>query len=393
MKKITGILTLLALAALGQASTASYHVTQEAGPLRGINAGVFGFGDAYLLLDFKLTDGGGIGDGSALAQISNLTLTGGTIDYANRILPDLGDVVDGGPQGFTLLGTAPVSDRAIVFRMSALSAILSYDVTLTSTGAATPIPDGFNVGLLYRTGFGLNAVGSVPTLGPAGLELLASEIDAVDPSPLGSFAVDPVFAAAQKALGDSRFANFLPAKVVPVPEPAPLAILVPGTIALVRGVEKADARSPCWLRLAKGVVRRSDSSAHPGANSRHVEWRVVFSSKDRSTRVRDSVPFVDRLPSNPKACCVTGAREEPRKGGDLCDSKSVWNAFQPHPEWLAGGRCGIGTCDPFGVNENMRRSPLVFQSQEVSGRPMPSLPIERHLRDQNTWWSLTRGQQ
>ena len=168
--KNLALLTLLALAALSSAAPTTYRVTQSVGTLA---LGDPNVADPYLFLDFQLTDGAGVGNGNSSVAIANLALSGGTIDYGDRRLGDLGSVTGTGAS-FTLGGDAPLSDRAVLFRVTSASAVLTYDFTLTSTGIDAPTPDGFNVALLYRTGAGTNDFNVVQTLGATGNEMVAT---------------------------------------------------------------------------------------------------------------------------------------------------------------------------------------------------------------------------
>ena len=221
MKK-TLSLAFVALAALAAAAPLTYRVTQSVGSL---GLGQPSILDPYLFLDFQLTDGKGVGDGNSSVVISNLGLSGGSIAYDDRRLPDLGNVAGTG-NAFTLRDgpSSGFADRAVLFRVADATATLTYDFTVDSTGLDAPTPDGFNVALLYRTGSGVTDFNVVPTLGPTANEMVGYAFDGTATFPRG-YGVDPAFAADRAAAGDRRFGGLgVPVvALAPVPEPASLA--------------------------------------------------------------------------------------------------------------------------------------------------------------------------
>ena len=235
--KNLALLAAFALAAVAPAASVTYRVTQSVGSL---SLGQPGIADPYLFLDFQLTDGTGLGNGNSSVSVSNLGLTGGSIAYDDRRLDDIGAITGTG-SAFTLGGDAPLSDRAVLFRVTSTAAVLTYDFTLTSTGIDAPNPDGFNVALLYRTGPNVNDINVVQTLGPTGNEMVAYAFDGgADTRPM-AYGVDPLFAARRTAAGDLRFAGLGTPVITtaPVPEPTALAALAVGVGALLRRRKRA----------------------------------------------------------------------------------------------------------------------------------------------------------
>ena len=235
MKKTLGFLSFLALAALGHAASATYRVTQKIGSLSAAQSSVV---DPYLFLEFQLTNGPQSGDNSVV-RITNLTLAGGTVAYDDRRLADLG-LVTGTGTDFTLhnVGGAGVSDRAVLFRVGSGSAVLSYDFTLTNSGLDAPIPDGFNVAMLYRTGEAASAIDRVGTLGPTGSEMVGYGLTKTAKAP-AAYGVDPTFVSSRLLSGDRRFVSLGAPGITPVPEPSALAAIGLGTLGLLRRRKRA----------------------------------------------------------------------------------------------------------------------------------------------------------
>ena len=234
MKTLSSLLLAL-LAAAASAAPLTYRVVQSVGSL---SLGQPGIADPYLFLDFQLTDGSGLGNGNSTVAISNLGLTGGTIDAGNRLLPDIGNVAGAGGT-FTLrdgpAASGALADRAVLFRVTSPTAVLTYDFTVDSTAVEALAPDGFNVALLYRTGPATFDFNVVQSLGPTGNEMVAFAFDADPTTGAFAYSVSPTFAAARAAAGDARFGTLgAPVVTQVVPEPASLAALGLGALGLLR---------------------------------------------------------------------------------------------------------------------------------------------------------------
>ena len=225
-------LTLLSLAATASAQSATYRITQSVGSLSMPQVGI---ADPYLFLDFQLTDGKGTGDGNAVVTVSNLTLSGGAFDYGDRRLADIGSVTGPG-FFFNLRGDAPVSDRAVLFRVTSPTAVLAYDLTFFSTGTDSPTPDGFNVAMLYRTGPDDTDVNVVPTLGPTGNEMAAYTFDGFPTTNPMVYGVDGVVVKARVPAAEAERYTGIGTPVVsrPVPEPTTLVAFAAGGLCVLR---------------------------------------------------------------------------------------------------------------------------------------------------------------
>jgi len=197
-------------AAWAQASLATGSVSLDLSALQ--SSGTY-------FLDFQLLDGNGIGDGNALAAVTNLSLTGGTL-FAPGTALIFGNVSGDptAPGGLQLVDSDPsgVSEYTIGFIVGSSPALLSFDLNVSATAIDSPIADQFNFQILKSD------MSALPTDGPAGTEFVSTALDSPAPGfgAFGSAPSSPVTIAAPNVVTAPPVGGSAAA-----PEPSTLALI------------------------------------------------------------------------------------------------------------------------------------------------------------------------
>lgn len=232
----------LAFALIGSAQAIDpviYHYSQDLSSLA-LPTPSLSSSARRLYLGFQLLDGTQSGNNTTRVTVSNLSLTGGT--FGATLDPNIGGVTVGTNGSVTLrdssAGSNGLADYTIAFEIPAGSALprldfdFDFETLPSSFDAATP--DYFAVSFLLGD---LSAISTdAPPPNTIGSESMGLRFDGDPLGFPGTYTATTEYAASRLAAGDARFATFARPNitVLQTPEPASLAVLGLGGLALLR---------------------------------------------------------------------------------------------------------------------------------------------------------------